>query len=141
MGHGGQACHALCKRSRFGDTAQQFTTWQTVTHNTHHRSREHNTSNKTKTKIKIAPIFRQIWDSLGANVPKILVLSRGDRHSGGSKSGRCRQRDSRKSDRCKNWNFRECNDPDCPRDHVCFTCGSYNHKAEDCPQRYDQVPL
>ena len=62
---------------------------------------------------------------------------RGDRRSGGGKSSK-RRRDSRKSDRCKNWNFRECNDPDCPRDHVCFTCGSYNHKAEDCPQRYDR---
>ena len=55
----------------------------------------------------------------------------------GGRSGGRRSRDSAKKHRCKNYNFRSCDDPDCRRDHVCFTCGAYDHKAEECPQRYD----
>ena len=58
--------------------------------------------------------------------------SRQGGHSGGHRS-----RDSSKKYHCKNYNFHSCDDPECRRDHVCYTCVAYDHKAEDCPLQYD----
>ena len=37
-----------------------------------------------------------------------------------------------RQNRCRNYNFRQCRDRNCPRDHVCYYCGARNHKARQC---------
>ncbi|KAF9078686.1 hypothetical protein BDP27DRAFT_1310014 [Rhodocollybia butyracea] len=50
--------------------------------------------------------------------------------SGRSRSQRHRKRAS--NEVCRNWNNNRCSNPNCPREHKCFTCGSTEHRGLDC---------